>query len=150
MSERAKDWARSLGLPIDVARLDAWPFGDSAELADELADLVVAGTKRATAGLLWAYEHHGWQLPRAGDPIVITRWDGAPVCLIEVVSVETRRYGDVDAAFAATEGEGDGSLAYWREVHWDYFSRECASIGREPSDDMPVICEVFRVLAIHP
>ena len=46
------------------------------------------------------------------------------------------------------EGEGDGSLAYWRDAHWAFFSRECARIGRAPSEAMPVVCSVFEVLAI--
>jgi uncharacterized protein YhfF len=52
----------------------------------------------------------------------------------------------VDAAFAADEGEGDGSLAFWRRVHDAYFARECRRIGREPALDMPVVCERFAVL----
>jgi uncharacterized protein YhfF len=55
---------------------------------------------------------------------------------------------EIDEAYAATEGEGDGSLAYWRRVHWDFFSKECVSIGRDPSEEMPVVCEIFRV--VHP
>lgn len=43
-------------------------------------------------------------------------------------------------------GEGDGTLRYWRDVHWQYFSRECQRIGREPSMRMPVVCEQFRVV----
>ena len=47
---------------------------------------------------------------------------------------------------AAANIEGDGSLAYWRAAHWDYFSRRCAAIGRTPSDDMPVILERFALI----
>ena len=48
--------------------------------------------------------------------------------------------------FAAAEGEGDGSLAYWRDAHWAAFSREFAAAGRSPSPDMPVVCERFEVV----
>lgn len=52
------------------------------------------------------------------------------------------------SGYAAREGEGDGSLAYWRESHWAFFSRECARIGREPAPDMPVVCAEFELLAV--
>ncbi|MEJ1933499.1 hypothetical protein WDZ92_25135, partial [Nostoc sp. NIES-2111] len=38
---------------------EACVFGDSEALADELAALVIAGVKRATAGALWSYEAGG-------------------------------------------------------------------------------------------
>ncbi|HEY0659430.1 MAG TPA: hypothetical protein VGD05_13190 [Pyrinomonadaceae bacterium] len=35
---------------------------------------------------------------------------------------------------------------YWREVHWDYFSRRCAMIGKEPKMEMFVDCERLKLL----
>jgi len=54
------------------------------------------------------------------------------------------------AEYAAVEGEGDGSLAFWRDGHWRFFTRECRRIGREPSADMPVVCARFELLAVLP
>lgn len=48
------------------------------------------------------------------------------------------------------EGEGDGSLEYWRKAHWAFFSRECKRIGRAPAESMPVVCSVFEVLRVLP
>lgn len=48
--------------------------------------------------------------------------------------------------FAAAEGEGDRSLAYWRAAHWRYFSRTLLTISRAPAEDMPLVCERFRLL----
>lgn len=48
--------------------------------------------------------------------------------------------------FAAIEGEGDGSLSYWRDAHWRYFGRECHRIGKELSLQMLVVCEQFKVV----
>ena len=42
---------------------------------------------------------------------------GQPRCVIETTEVTYRRFGEVDAAFAYEEGEGDRSLAYWRNAH---------------------------------
>lgn len=149
----ARAWAESLvidGAPVDLRTLDAWAFGDSPELADELADLVVHGDKRATAGLVWTYEHERFPLLRAGDRVVITRFDGAPRCLIEITEAFVRPFDQVDEAFAADEGEGERTLASWRRDHWAYFARECAALGREPATDMPVLCARFRVLTTAP
>jgi hypothetical protein len=45
---------------VDRARFyEAFYFGDNEELANSLAELVLRGTKRATAGSLWSYEHEG-------------------------------------------------------------------------------------------
>jgi len=51
----------------------------------------------------------------------------------------------VTEEFAATEGEGDGSLAFWRAAHWAAFSRELEGSERSPQPDMPVVCERFEV-----
>jgi uncharacterized protein YhfF len=58
----------------------------------------------------------------------------------------TSTYDEVDAKFAYEEGEGDRSLEYWRDAHWRFFSRTLPTIGKEPSVDMPLVCERFRVI----
>jgi uncharacterized protein YhfF len=52
-------------------------------------------------------------------------------------------FNKVSAEFAASEGEGDGSLTFWRQAHLQYFTRECARIGRPFEQSMPVVCERF-------
>lgn len=121
-------------------------FDDNEESANELARLVAAGRKQATAGLLWTFDHDVRELPGAGALSVITDWLERPVCVIETTGIAIVPFDQVDAEFAAAEGEGDGSLAHWRAVHWAYFGRECARIGRAPDLRMPVVCERFRVV----
>jgi uncharacterized protein YhfF len=52
----------------------------------------------------------------------------------------------VTAEYASVEGEGDGSLDYWRAAHREYFTAVCARLGGEFNDGMPVICQVFHVV----
>jgi uncharacterized protein YhfF len=125
---------------------EVFHFDDNEATANELADLVLAGVKRATAGLVWSFENAGGSPPRPRDLSVVTYWDGKPACVIETLQVEVLPFDQVTAEFAAIEGEGDGSLDYWRRVHWAYFGRECARVGREPSLTMPVACERFDVV----
>ena len=55
-------------MPPDAA-YQVWHFGDGAALAQELAELVLRGLKRATAGLLWEAESD----PNA-MPVVLERF----------------------------------------------------------------------------
>jgi uncharacterized protein YhfF len=121
-------------------------FDDNESDANELAELVLLGVKRATAGLQWAYEAENKPLPKSGILSVVTNWQAEPQCVIETINVEIVPFDEVTERFAATEGEGDKTLRYWQEVHWLYFGRECERIGKERSLRMPVVCEEFRVV----
>lgn len=129
-----------------AAMPEAWYFCDNEPCANELAALVLAGIKTATASLHWVYEVENEPLPKADQLDIVTNWAGEPQCIIEITDVWIAPFNEVDERQAYEEGEGDRSLDYWRRVHWDFFSRECAEIGREPSDTMPVVCERFRVV----
>jgi len=124
----------------------AWGFGHTAEDADALGALVVRGIKTATSSLMWMYEAEQEPLPQVGDLSLILDGAGAPLCIIETIELEVKPYRDVDDRFAYDEGEGNRSRAYWQDVHWRYFAQECASIGREVSLDMPLLCERFKVV----
>lgn len=121
-------------------------FGDNPALADELGALIRRGIKTATCSALWEWEAEGTPIPQTGLISIVLDGAGQPLCLIETIEVTVRAYRAVDAAFAAAEGEGDRSLAYWRAAHWRFFSRTLAKIGREPTEDMPLVCERFRLL----
>ena len=147
--EIAAYWARvtsSVG-GVDAARIyEAFHFADSEELANSLAALVLAGTKRATTGSLWSFEAEGKAPPRPGDFSIVTDWAGTPLCVIQTTQVDIVAFDAVSAEFASVEGEGDGSLEYWREGHTKYFTRECSRVGRTFSGSMPVACERFIVV----
>lgn len=53
---------------------------------------------------------------------------------------------DVTAEHAAAEGEGDISLDYWREVHWQFFSHESAAAHYQFNEHDLVVCELFQVV----
>ncbi|HEX6720887.1 MAG TPA: ASCH domain-containing protein [Burkholderiaceae bacterium] len=139
-------FASASGEPDDSRFLEAFAFGDSESLANELAGLVMLGVKRATAASLWASQAEGKRPPRPGDLSIVTNWGGQPLCIIETEAVEIVPFGEVTAEFAAAEGEGDSSLSFWRAAHTDFFTRECGRIGRVFEQTMPVICERFRVV----
>jgi uncharacterized protein YhfF len=132
--------------PVREERYVAEAWGDSPQLADELGALIVSGTKTATCSALWEYEAEGEPLSSVGLKIIVLDGKGDPLCIVETTEVEVRSYDEVDDRFAFEEGEGDRSLEYWRDAHWDFFSRTLPSIGRAPTMDMPLVCERFRVV----
>jgi len=68
-------------------------------------------------------------MPTVGHLQVVIDWNGKPICIIEIDSVETCKYNEVTAEFAHAEGEGDGSLKWWREAHWRFFAAECLELN---------------------
>ncbi len=136
------------GLDATARFYEAFHFDDNERSANALALLVLEGTKRATAGLLWAFEAESKALPAPGQLSVVTDWDGLPLCIIETRLVEVVPYDEVSEAFAWIEGEGDRTLRSWRENHWAYFGRECERLRKALDVRMPVVCEQFE--AIYP
>ncbi|HJO94657.1 MAG TPA: ASCH domain-containing protein [Victivallales bacterium] len=113
--------------------------------ANQLAELVLQGKKRATSSLYWDYDSSD-ELPKKNYFSIVTNWDGIPLCIIETIKVDIIPYNEVSKEFAAMEGEGDCSLDYWRRIHWDSFTKSCAYIGRLPEKNMPIVCEQFKLV----
>lgn len=134
------------GSPLRDEQYVAEGWGDSPQMADELGALIAAGTKTATCSALWEYEAEGSPLPETGSKTIVLDGYNDPLCIVETTEVGVRPYNEVDARFAYEEGEGDRSLEYWREAHWRFFSRTLPNIGKEPTPDMPLVCERFRVI----
>ena len=120
-------------------------FGDSNELADELAELVRIGVKTATCSALWSYEEEQEPLPQKGELSIVIDGSGVPVAVIETVEVFVVPFNDVREQFAYEEGEGDRSLAYWREAHRKFFGRQRFK-NRIFDERMPLVCKRFRVV----
>lgn len=124
----------------------AWAFGGTPEQADELLALVLDGTKTATASAHWAYEVEGLDLPRPGELAIVLDGAGHPRALVRTVAVEVVPFCEVGEEHARAEGEGDRSLAHWREGHRRLFATELAAAGRDFSDDVLVVCEALELL----
>lgn len=120
----------------------AWQMGDSPELANALADLIIRGLKTASCGSLASYQQEEFA-PRMGSYNIILNGEDEPVCVIRLVSMQLVRFCDVTAEYARKEGEGDLSLAYWRKEHQRFFTREGYF-----SEDMELIAEEFEVVEV--
>jgi uncharacterized protein YhfF len=122
---------------VDWRSLEQFSFGDNPRLAQELAELVLAGKKRATC---WGASEG----PKTdvGKQWVVRDGSGVPVAVIETTELTQRRFDEIDAAFAFDEGEDDRTLASWRRAHRDYFGRQGTF-----APDMLLYCERFRLVA---
>ncbi|ROR66910.1 uncharacterized protein YhfF [Agrococcus jenensis] len=121
-------------------------FGDSERLADALLDIVLRGRKRATAELVADFLARGDDVPRIGSHWIACDGRGVPTIIIRSVELRVGPFGSADAAFAADEGEDDGSLGSWRREHRRYWQRTAAARGAEWSEDDEIVFERFRVV----
>ena len=122
-----------------MAELESFAFGDSPELADELLGVILIGKKNRNllGGERGRQRRRRRQaLDRKGRARATER--GPRDDRGHAAAV-----GEVDAAFAHDEGEGDRTLADWREAHTDYFTRRS-----EFSPDMELYCERFRLVEV--
>jgi uncharacterized protein YhfF len=121
-------------------------FCDNKKDADECAELVVNGIKRATATSLWWFEKNNEVLPKIGDQYIVTDWDGNARAIIETTKVEKVPYNKISSEFAEIEGEGDKSLEYWKKVHQVYYTREMKPFKEEFDENMIIVCEYFKTI----
>lgn len=89
---------------------DAWSFGDTPQMADELAALVLAGKKTATTSAAALYEIEQEALPQSGTYSVLLNGSDVPKAVLYLESVSIVPFDEVTAAFAFLEGE---EIALW-------------------------------------
>jgi uncharacterized protein YhfF len=129
-----------------AAPVEAFAFGDQPAQADQLAQLVRTGQKRATAALFADLGHRQDQLPQPGDTAIVLDGSAHPVCVIRTVDVEVMPFHAVDETFAWDEGEGDRSLQYWSAEHERFFRHRCRELGIAFGADLEVVLERFEVI----
>lgn len=123
------------------------------DLRRELVELVLAGAKRATAGLLVEFELDGDTIPYPGLREAVIGADGRFVGVIETTACEVVRMAEVDDDFARAEGEGFADAAEWRDAHERYFRGYLAELrerlgdpGWDLDDDTPIVCQRFELV----
>ena len=127
--------------PLIGDEIDVWAFGVEADL---LADLVLRGEKTATASAYDLYALEDEPLPQEGTFDVILDSQDQAVCIVEITKVSVQSFHQVSADHAFKEGEGDKSLAYWRQVHEDFFKDWLGEAGLAFTPDSKVVLEEFR------
>ena len=121
--------------------IDAWAFGVEPDL---LADLVFKGEKTATASAYDLYALEGELLPQEGTFDIILDSQNQAICIVEITRVSVQPFKQVSADHAFKEGEGDKSLAHWRQVHEDFFTEWLREAGMIFTPESKVVLEEFR------
>jgi uncharacterized protein YhfF len=122
--------------------LRALELGAPGAMRDRLNALVLAGRKRATAGVLSEYEEEGEALEHVGERLALLDDDGQQIATVEVTSVEIAAFADVPWDFAAAEGEGHRDLEHWRTGHQRFW----ADHGQQVLDHTPIVMLRFHVV----
>lgn len=119
-------------------------FGDTPHSADELGGLVAGGLKTGSCSSLWEWESDGQSLPHPGMVTIVLNGRDEPLCIIEITEVYVRRFRAVDEEFVRADGEY--SLIKWREAKRQYYTAVLPRIGREFSEEMPLVCVLFKLI----
>ena len=127
-------------------RHDLWKFCGGGVFADELANLVLAGVKTATASTKLAYELEGEDLPETGTCSVILFDNEEAACVIRDTKVSVIPFDQVNAEHAYKEGEDDRSLEKWREVHRRAFAPDYQAAGLPFDESGEYVLEEFEVV----
>lgn len=135
----------------EPGRLTVGEFGFPGPLRDRLVTAIITGVKTTTTGLHADYELGSEPLPRPGDREVVIDSAAIPVALIETVSLDVVRVGDIDLAHSIAEGEGHTSVAEWRAAHEEFWhSPEYRQFRGDPGftvdDDTLAVVQRFRVV----
>ncbi len=125
-------------------RPPAFAFGDSPEMSDRLAKLVLDGENSATSAWLASYEAEGIDIPEVGDLSIMCDGADRPLALLRTADVRKIPFADVGPEIARAEGEG--TLDEWKAEHRDFFARECATLGIEFDPEGDVVVEFVEVL----
>jgi uncharacterized protein YhfF len=118
-------------------------IGTRGEMRARLNALILAGTKRATAGLLHEYEAEGEPIEQPGELLALVDDDLRRVATLRVTKVEVSRFADVPDAFALAEGEGDRSGDEFRAGHLRFWTRE----GETITDDTMIVQLHFELVS---
>ena len=125
---------------------EASSWGNSPELADRIAELIASGVKTTTSSLLWSQQKEKWRLEEPGDKSIVLDSHKNPVCIVEIEQVYIKPFDEVDEEFVYNYGEGDRTMNFWNKNMWEYYEDECKELGKKAQKNMPMICQVFRVV----
>ena len=127
-------------------RYDVVAFGAGAEMATELAELVVAGSKRATAGLVRQFGRDGEPPPVVGGYVVLLDGANRPRAIWCTTEVRIGPLSSVDERFALDEGEGERTRDWWLSAHRQFFGRRAAAQGFQMHDEIETVFERFKIV----
>lgn len=117
-------------------------FGTPGPSRANLVNLILHGSKRATAGLRRDYDAEGEDVEHVGELLAMLDNDGCHVGTLRINRVEVLRFADVPDEFALAEAEGDLNAADFRASHLEYWT----AAGEHVDDDTLIVTLYFDLL----
>jgi len=122
----------------EIQRMEGWTFGDSPQMADDLARQASEGKNLGNC-FLWS---ETILIPKMGDRSYIKDSEGRPICVVEVSDVHILPFADVTQAFANVEGYK--TIEEWQKVHRSFFIRRFPKF----TDKTIVVCQLFKLIHV--
>ncbi|HSX02430.1 MAG TPA: YdeI/OmpD-associated family protein [Candidatus Saccharimonadia bacterium] len=139
------------------SNLPKYEIGNPGPERDRLIELVKAGVKVATTGLLAEYQLDGLHLPQPGARFALMDSTEQPIATIEITRAKVMKLGEADEQVARDEGEGFSSVADWRGEHecfWNAYIDDLRQRLYDPdwriTDDTEIVVEWFRLVKEEP
>ncbi len=133
--------ASDRSLPEDFTLLQ---FGNTKEMADDLANLVMAGEKTATSSLVPVNDHYNRKVSDVGDCYLLLGGNKECLAFLQVTKTDTRSFDSITPQFA--KEEGDGTFECWLEIHQAYYGYQMTLLGETLQADTNLHCEWFEVI----
>ena len=141
--DQIEKFVKKSGLEIPTYNVSLY---DSPDGSDEILNRILSGEKRANTGLHNLFAAQMNLLPRVGDYTVLLDSKMQPRCITRTTKVEIVPFADITAEYTAVEGDGDKSLAFWRESHRKSFADACNEVSMVFDESMRCVCEYFEVV----
>lgn len=127
-------------------------FAFPGPLRDQLVAAILDGSKTSTTATLVEFEVEQEKLTVVGAQEVVVDSAGCGVAVIEMTEVRVARLADVDLQHAIDEGEGDTTVAQWREGHEHFWhSAEMRNAMGDPNftvnDDTVLVLQRFKLVS---
>jgi uncharacterized protein YhfF len=129
---------------IKVPGFAATALAETQSVADELAELVLAGVKRAHATLHRDFQQALDALPQIGDHLVVLDGAGTPRAIVRTTRVELRHFNEIDDEFAFDAGEGDLTLRWWLTAHRQDYAERAERDCFEVDERIELVLEWFE------
>jgi uncharacterized protein YhfF len=139
-----RGYCEAAGLRHD--HYDVVAFGNGPAMATELAELTVAGIKRATAGLVRQFGPEGEPPPVVGGYVVLVDGADHPRAVWRTTEVRIGPLNSVDDRFAWDEGEGERTREWWLSAHRRFFGQRAVAQGFPMHDEIETTFERFEVV----
>jgi len=122
-------------------------IGNSVEMVDQVLELVISGEKTGTFSLPGELARLG-PLPRVGDYLVLTRFDGSAACLVLMESCEQVPFDEISQSHIQVEALAVRDLTLWRDFHRQYWGSVLAALGESFSEKQPILAQRFQLLEV--